>query len=61
MGAGSLIIVRMPCSFNICKRGGTIEEKRIVGDNCGTQDLVELIKKDPVRSGGWNDRGDGFI
>ena len=42
MGAGSLIIVRMPCSFNICKRGGTIEEKRIVGDNCGTQDSGRL-------------------
>lgn len=38
MGAGSLIMDKMPCSSNTCIRGGRNEEKWIVGDHSSTQD-----------------------
>ena len=40
------------------RKNGLLE---IIAAHRTVADLVELIKKDPVRSGGWNDRGDGFI
>lgn len=40
------------------RKNGLLE---IIAAHRTVADLVELIKEDPVRSGGWNDRGDGFI
>ena len=48
-GAGSLINDRMPCSFNICKRGGANEENgllEIIAAHRTVADLDELLKRD---------------
>ena len=48
-GAGSLINDRMPCSFNICKRGGTNEENgllEIIAVHRTATDLDKILKTD---------------